>query len=140
MKWIAKRDFYRTPQLAEIVITGGCKGAPQPDAKTRIVPLFHPNHIHRGGIFELGKWSDEKELQAAKNTEPLKILIAELRLTGCMSDASDAQCVERIEREIAVDVKREANRAALNKQADANTVLALLTGMAQIAAKQNTAQ
>lgn len=117
MKWIAKRDFYRTPELAEVEIIGGCKGAPEPvkNKDGMMVSPLHDNHIHRGAIFELGTSKDESELRT-KN-DPKRKIIAQLRYAGCISDASDKDCVKRIEEDIATDVKRDATVAKAQQQA-----------------------
>lgn len=129
MKWIAKRDFYRTPELADVEITGGCKGAPTPvknDAGLLVSPL-HDNHIHKGAIFELGTSKDESELRT-KN-DPKRKLIAQLRYAGCISDASDKDCVKRIEEDIATDIKRNAEVEKRNKQTAGSDAVEKLTAM-----------
>lgn len=121
MKWIAKRDFYRTPELADVEIIDGCKGAPKlVKSETEDSPLngknvspLHDNHIHRGAIFELGTSKDESELRT--RNDPKRKLIAQLRYAGCISDASDKDCVKRIEEDIATDIKRDATVAKANK-------------------------
>ncbi|MDB6023113.1 MAG: hypothetical protein JWQ04_2970 [Pedosphaera sp.] len=131
MKWIAKRDFYRTPKLMDIQITGACKGA------SATAP--HPKCIHRGAIFELGKAANEAELQKGK--DPQKALIAQLRVAGCMGDASDAEVVARIESEIATDAKREAAHAAMNKEANTAAIAAAFMEVIRLAQRRaNAAQ
>lgn len=129
MKFIAKRDFYRTSELAEVEIVDACKGA------TKDSP--HANHIHRGAIIELGKVTSEAELQT-KN-DPQKLLIAQLRYAGCIGDASDKDVVKRVEADIETDRKRDETVAKRNAQTSSDEVasklLALMTKAAAAPAK-----
>jgi hypothetical protein len=122
MKWIVKRDTYRNLKLADIEIIGGCKGAPalvkhndeddpEHPLNGKKVSSIHVNHIHKGAILEIGEWLNEEDFQKAKTT-PLKLLVCELRYGGNIGDAADPVIVKRIEKELAEDVKREANRLA----------------------------
>lgn len=122
MKWIAKKDFYRTPELAEVEITGGCKGAPKTvkldndksPLHEKQVSSLHELHIHKGATFELGSSRNESELRTGK--DPKRNLIAQLRYSGCISDANDVDCVKRIEEEIETDRKRNETVAKAQKQ------------------------
>lgn len=148
MKWIAKRDFYRTPELADVEITGGCKGATALveheeeghalDGKK--VSSLHANHIHKGAIFELGTSQNEAELQTKKG-DPKRRLIAQLRYAGCISDASDKECVKRIEEDIAIDNKRNAEVEKRNKQTAGSDAIEKLTALiAKLTAEPATAK
>jgi hypothetical protein len=129
MKFIARRCFLRTPELAEVEIIGGCKGATQPVAvdekdasKGTYVPLRHKNHIHIGAIFELGTSKTEAELRQGK--DPARQLIAKLRVAQAISNAGDPEEVAHIEEVIATDNKREQeaekrnSRVAINDATD----------------------
>ena len=111
MKFIARSDFYRTPELADLQIIGGCKGAPEFDRETGRSSV-HENHIHTGAIFELGTSNTESELQKGK--DPARNLIARLRVAQRISNAADPEEVANIERAIATEKKRLATVEARN--------------------------
>ena len=120
MKWIVKRDFLRTSDLADVELTGGCKGAPElakydedkdhPLYGKQVSP-FHVNHIHMGAYLELGTSKTDAELQIPDCRDPKRKLIAELRYSGCIGDAADKQVVARVERDVAAAAKKAAKAA-----------------------------
>lgn len=107
MKFIVKRDFYRTAELGEVKIVDACKGA------TKTPP--HANHFHQGAIIELGSSANESELQTSnKDSRQMKQLIAGLRYAGCIGDADDVDVVARV----VTDVDTAAKKAAADKKKD----------------------
>jgi len=111
MKWIVKRDFFRTPDLANVEILDSIEGAPKTvkykDDKNPNHPLtgkkvseLNVNHIHKGAFIELGTSKTELELQQPDSRDPQKRLIAQLRYAGCIGDAADTQVVERVKKEV----------------------------------------
>jgi hypothetical protein len=124
MKFIAKRDFYRTAELKDIPVDGVCKGADKESP--------HADHIHEGAFLNIGAVTNESELQT-KN-EPKKKLIAQLRYAGCIGDASDKDVVARVEQNIAVRKKREDTVAKADKQSDIAMLSDALTALVNKAA------
>ena len=92
MKLIAKKNFYKTPQLADI----------------KIDKPVHDNVIHKGAIFEIGSKPAFSDLSRDEQK-----LVATLRVAGCVGDASDSEVVARVKAEVDVDRKREARDAVL---------------------------
>lgn len=125
MKFIVKSDFYRTAELADVEIVGACTGASKESP--------HANHFHQGAIIEIGKSSNESELQTAKkDSNEVKQLIAQLRYSGRIGDASDEDVVKRVEEDVAVENKRlERQKKAAEKNGASelgDKILALLQG------------
>ena len=115
MKFIVKTDFYRTAELADVEIVDACKGA------TKEAP--HANHIHAGAIIEIGKSSNESELQTAKkDSNEVKHLIATLRYAGRIGDASDKDVVKRVEEDVATENKRLERQKKASETADSSEI------------------
>ena len=91
MRLIAKKHFYRTPQLADV----------------KLDKPLHDKVIHKGAIFDIGTKPAFEDLSRDD-----KKLVATLRVAGCVGDASDSEVVARVKAEVDVDRKREARDAA----------------------------
>ena len=92
MRFIAKKHFCRTPQLADV----------------KLDKPIHDKMIHKGAIFEVGSKPAFEDLSRDDQK-----LIATLRISGCVGDASDSEVVARVKAEVEVDRKREARDAVL---------------------------
>lgn len=129
MKWIVKRDFFRVPACADIKITEACAGAS--------VESPHANQIQKGGIFEMGDWKNEAEFQKPAKMTPEKKLLLQLRVAGCIGDASDTEITKRIQDEIAAEKKRLASETEriqkTGDQANAALLIEALTRLMQTA-------
>lgn len=123
MKFIVKRDFYRTKQLKDVKIVGGCKGA--------LIISPHENHIQIGAFVEIGDAKTEIELQRDDKAQ----LIAQLRYAGCIGNAADEEVVKRVENDIATATKREKTASVLDKKAAGEQLVEALTVAAETAAK-----
>lgn len=113
MKWIVKSDFYRTPELEDVQVVDACKGAKKEQ--------LHANHFSIGQVIELGKMTNESELQTGK--DPQKTLIAQLRYSGRIGDASDKDVVKRVEQDVDTANKRAATLAKANERVDNDTIV-----------------
>lgn len=104
MKLIALRDFRNVAQLR------------LKDGDDSIVKdAVHDDHVHKGAVFEIGK---EQSLEALRKKDlPSAQIVAHLIASGAVGDASDNKLVEKVGTEIAVEKKRLANAAKLDKQA-----------------------
>ena len=126
MKWIAKRDFLRTPELQDITLTGACEGASK-DAP-------HADHIHEGALFEYGTAKDEAQLRDPKFRDPKRELIAQLRYSGCIGDASDEIVVRKVVENVKLNKAREATAAKLAAAADNSGMIQAFTRLLEKAA------
>lgn len=109
MQFIALRDFYRTPDLADL------------DIKDKI----NDRHIHKGAIFEIG--TGKKALKDL--SKPDQVIVATLALAKCVGDATDAKLVQAVKDEIALDKRREENAKKLNDQAALSHLSSQLAGL-----------
>ena len=124
MKFIVKRDFYRTPDLADVSIVDACKGA------AKEAP--HPNHFHQGAIIEIGNSANESELQTSnKDGKPVKKLIATLRYAGCIGDAADKDVVSRVVGDVDTAAKKAASAKKQDEAASAANAGNVLTELLQ---------
>src|ERR1017187_3526579 len=89
MKLVAKRDFANVPSLGLTI-----------DPKT---PGFkHPKHVHKGYRFEIGTSPTFDGLNDAE-----KKIVAELKVSHAVADASDLAACAKIDEEVADDKKLE---------------------------------
>jgi hypothetical protein len=108
MQFIALRDFAKVPLIAKHIDLGD---------QTR-----HPNAIHKGAVFNIGKRDKFKELQQEE-----KELVAQLILARCIADAGDPKIVKAVQDEIAADALRDENRARRDADAQKAFQAAALT-------------
>lgn len=105
MKFIALKDFAKVGPLIEIEIPG----------------QIHDRHIHKGAIFEIGQGDVLKKMDPSA-----KALIAQLVVTSCIGDATDAKLVKAVNDEIEMDAQRAENHARINAGVGAAQLEAML--------------
>lgn len=117
MKLIALHHLHRVPALAKIEI---------PDAP-------HSVFIPKGTQFDIGTSEDFDSLEPDE-----QLLVAKLAHAKGIALASDEKIVARIQAEIAIDAKREANLAVSNQKLLAGglglTLMNLLADAQRVAA------
>ena len=132
MKWVAKRDFYRTTELQDLSILGAVKGADK--------EAPHADHIHEGALFEYGTSKDESDLLDPNSRDPKKGIIAQLRYAGCIGNAEDPKVLAKVTESIATKNKREENLAKIAARADNSDLVQALTKLLSKAAASATAE
>lgn len=110
MKLIAKRDFRNTGRAIEI------EGA------------LHPDHIHKGAMFIVGKDENTPYKDLSKQD---KEFVGLLNIADCVGDGNDEKIVKLVMAEVEADKKAEAGRKAL-----ADRALAHFTANVQSAASK----
>jgi len=92
-----------------------------PQRKIELAGASHPDHIHKGAIFDLGPANEGdfgKQLLAMRKTRAQEAeLISALIISGSVGDATDEKVVQAVKDEIAVEERREKNCAAIDRQA-----------------------
>jgi len=90
MKLIAKRDFRNVGRAIEISNP------------------IHPDHIHKGAQFQIGKGDSYKSLTKAE-----QLFVAQLNAADCVGDGSDEKIVAAVKAECVADKKADTAREAL---------------------------
>ena len=97
--------------------------------KLEVDDAVHPDVVHKGYEFEVGKAKDLAGLR--KEDAEAAFLVAQLTVARCVGDGSDSKVIEAVKEDILQDKKREANAKKLQQAADGSALMAQLTALLQ---------
>jgi len=126
MKFIALRDFYLTPDIAQYIKSGDLKNNPG------IGKFVHEKHVHRGFIFDLGKADNVTEM--ALKEQELAWLLNYANCIGNPEQEVNFQgrkmtIKEKVKLDIEADEKKAKLEAERNEKSNGSQAIAALLQM-----------
>jgi len=103
------------------------------DPRIEIEGALHPDHIHRGAVFiigrdKAGKSIDDEEQLSKIDANNIRLLT----LAKCIGSANDEKLVKQVAAEVAEEKAREANQKTAQARAGTpESVLASLLGLSR---------